>query len=341
MTAASVARVSQDQPSTSAPTQGVFPGMPTPLYAASPSKLLAWVDCPRRYRFHYLDRPRPVTRPQRAHTSIGVAAHNALRDWWDQTDRTPEAGARLVREGWVDLGFRDPAQSLAWRQRTQAEVTAYLQGVDPTHIPVGVERTAAFKTRVLAFFGRIDRLDVRDGELVVVDYKTGRRRVTGEDARTSLPLALYAAAVWRMFRRRCVRVELHHVPTGTVAAYEHSDDSLVRKVREAESIAADLRRADLAYAADGADAACFPPRVSPLCQWCDYRAHCREGQQAGPEKSSWAALEESTDDRVTDEAHFGGPSEFEHAGRDQGGRAAQPADPASLGSDGSDEPDAR
>ena len=157
MAPASVARVSQDQPSSPAPTQGAFPGMPTPLYAASPSKLLAWVDCPRRYRFQYLDRHRPVTRPQRAHTSIGVAAHNALRDWWDQSDRTPEAGARLVRESWVDLGFRDAAQSATWRERTQTEVTAYLRGVDPSRTPVGIERTAAFKTDALAFFGRIDR----------------------------------------------------------------------------------------------------------------------------------------------------------------------------------------
>jgi hypothetical protein len=38
-----------------------------------------------------------------------------------------------------------------------------------------------------------------------------------------------------------------------------------------------------------------------LCQWCDYRAHCPDGQQAGPEKPSWAALEEITDERVDDE----------------------------------------
>ncbi len=306
-----MASVSDAQPRAGKATQGEFAGMPTPLYAASPSRLLAWLDCPRRYRFQYLDKPRPAVRPPRAHTSIGVAAHNALRDWWDQSDRTPEAGARLVRESWVDLGFRDAAQSATWRERTQGEVTAYLSGVDPRRTPVGIERTAAFKTDALAFFGRIDRLDDRDGELVVVDYKTGRRPLSEEDARTSLPLALYAAAVWRMFRRRCVRVELHHVPTGKVAAYEHSDESLVRKVREAESIAADLRRVDAVYAVDGTDAACFPPRRSPLCQWCDYRAHCREGQQAGPEKSSWAALEESTDDRVTDEAHFGGTGEVD------------------------------
>ncbi|HOI04144.1 MAG TPA: PD-(D/E)XK nuclease family protein, partial [Dermatophilaceae bacterium] len=114
--------MSDAQPRAGQATQGEFAGMPTPLYAASPSRLLAWLDCPRRYRFQYLDKPRPAVRPPRAHTSIGVAAHNALRDWWDQSDRTPEAGARLVRESWVDLGFRDAAQSATWRERTKGEV---------------------------------------------------------------------------------------------------------------------------------------------------------------------------------------------------------------------------
>ena len=81
--------------------QGELAGMPRRLFRASPSKLLAWVDCPRRYRMQYLDRPTPPTRPQRAHTSLGVAVHNALRDWWDLPGerRTPAAGAELVRLG--------------------------------------------------------------------------------------------------------------------------------------------------------------------------------------------------------------------------------------------------
>ena len=62
---------------TDAPVQQSFSGMPQRLYAASPSRLLAWLDCPRRYRMQYLDRPRPAARPQRAHTSVGVATHKA------------------------------------------------------------------------------------------------------------------------------------------------------------------------------------------------------------------------------------------------------------------------
>ena len=292
-----VSRVGNQRGGTDGTAQGRLPGMPAPLYSASPSRLLAWLDCPRRYRMQYLDRPRPATRSPRAHTSVGVATHNALRDWWDLPDevRTAAAGSELVRTSWIDVGFRDPDQSATWRATVQAQVTAYLGGLDPRHPPVGIERTVAFRTRTMALTGRVDRLDdrldERGGELVVVDYKTGRRPSTTDEVRTSLPMALYAAAVWKMFRRRCVRVELHHVPTGTVAAHTHTDESLNRKVAEAESIARDARAADAQFREIGVESSRFPPRVSSLCTWCDYRAHCPEGQQAGPEKSGWAALE--------------------------------------------------
>ena len=273
--------------------QGVFEGMPTPLYAASPSRLLAYLDCPRRYRLQYLDRPRPVPRPQRAHTSVGIATHNALRDWWDlpADRRTPVAAGELVRAAWIATGFRDAAQSGRWRRTVTAEVGAYLEGVDPSRQPRGVERTVSIRTASLILTGRVDRLDERGDELVVVDYKTGRRPSTPEEARTALPLALYAAAAWRMFRRRCVTVELHHVPSGTVASHTHTGESLRRKLEEADSIAHDVRRADASHRRLGVESTSFPPLPSALCPWCDYRAACPEGQRMGPEKSSWAALE--------------------------------------------------
>ena len=267
--------------------------MPRRLYSASPSKLLAWLDCPRRYRMQYLDRPRPASRPPRAHTSVGVATHSVLRDFWDLAppERTPAAVARLVSQAWIEVGFRDSEQSAQWRDRTTRRVTEYLRGIDRERQPLGVERTVSLHTETLAVTGRLDRLDDRDGELVVVDYKTGRAQLTDDDARTSLPLALYAVAVAGMFRRPCQRVELHHLPTGEVLTHRHTAETLQRKVAEAESIASDLRRADADHAEVGPSSSLFEPRVSPICSWCDFRAHCPEGQLIGPEKSDWAGLE--------------------------------------------------
>jgi putative RecB family exonuclease len=224
-------------------------GMPRRLYPCTPSRLNTWLDCPRRYRMTYLDRPQPPKGPPWAHNSVGAAVHNALAAYWrlPVAERTPQAAGALLVRGWLRDGFRDAEQSHAWRERARAMVEGYAAGLDPEREPAGVERTVSTRTEVIAVSGRIDRLDHRGGELVVVDYKTGRRPPGPEDARGSLALALYAVAASRMLRRPCRTVELHHLPTGGVAAWEHTEESLARHLDRAERIATECADADEAY----------------------------------------------------------------------------------------------
>ncbi len=267
--------------------------IPGKLFACTPSRLTSWVDCPRRYRLTYLDRPRPPAGPAWAHNSLGAGVHNALAGWWrlPRANRTPDAAGQLLDAGWSAEGFRDPAQSGAWLARGRALVRRYVSALDPSRDPLGVERTIAARTPRLALSGRVDRLDDRDGELVIVDYKTGRRPLTVDDTRGSMALALYAVAAAATMRRRCVRVELHHVPTGEVHAYEHTDESLQRQLRRAEQIADEAEAATAAFKADPA-ADMFAPRPGSQCGWCDMRAHCPEGAAAAPAQLPWAGLGE-------------------------------------------------
>ena len=267
-------------------------GMPVRLYPATPTRLLTWLDCPRRYRFAYLDRPMPPKGPPWAHNSVGAAVHSALADWWTLpfAQRTPRSGVAAVRRRWLTDGFRDEGQSAAARERAVTWVGEYLGRVDPGAEPVGVERTVSTPTRTLVLSGRVDRIDARGDELAIVDYKTGRHEPDEADARSSLALAIYAVAARRTLRRPCHRVELHHLPSGTVAAADHSPEGLERKVAEAESIGADAARADAGYARGERGDAGFPPLTSPACSWCDWRRHCPEGQAAAPEIEPWAGL---------------------------------------------------
>jgi putative RecB family exonuclease len=52
------------------------------LFSCTPSRLTAWVDCPRRYRMTYVDKPRPKGGPPWAHNSLGASVHSALAGWW-------------------------------------------------------------------------------------------------------------------------------------------------------------------------------------------------------------------------------------------------------------------
>jgi MYXO-CTERM domain-containing protein len=293
------------------PEQLGLPGMlsiPGRLFACTPSRLTSWVECPRRYRLTYLDRPRPPAGPPWAHNSFGAGIHNALAGWWrlPRAQRTVNAAGQLLDAGWSAEGFRDSAQSGSWLARGRGLVERYVAALDPAREPVGVERTIAARTSRLALSGRVDRLDDRNGELVVVDYKTGRRPLTVDDTRGSMALALYALAAAATLRRRCVRVELHHLPTGEVHAFEHTDESLQRQLRRAEQIADEAEAATAAFKAQGATAPAggavpvgavdmFAPRPGSQCGWCDMRAHCPEGAAAAPAQLPWAGLGEDKD----------------------------------------------
>jgi RecB family exonuclease len=272
----------------------------------------------------YLDRPTPQKGPPWGHNSVGASVHNALAGWWrlPLERRTVAAAGTLVDRGWIDEGFADETQSVRQRERSIAMVEGYVAGLDPADEPIGVERTVATRTDKIAVSGRIDRLDLRlaqttepahttapamttsraetigpaeeaGPELVVVDYKTGRHLLTVDDTRSSMALALYALAAGRALRRPCHRVELHHLPTGEVLAWSHTDAELARHLSRAEDIAEECAAADErmrdGLPADRYDEV-FPPRPSPSCGWCDFRRHCPEGAAAAIPRRPWDGL---------------------------------------------------
>jgi RecB family exonuclease len=282
----------------------------------------------------YLDRPAPPKGPPWAHNSLGASVHNALAGWWrlPLPRRTVQAAGALVTQGWIGEGYAGDAQSARYRNWARSLVEAYVSELDPADEPVGVERTVATRTDKIAVSGRIDRLDARpraasaeeagaeeagaeesgvegasgegasaqgagaEGtELVVVDYKTGRHLLSVDDARSSLALALYALAASRVLRRDCRRVELHHLPSGQVLAWEHTAESLRRHLGRAEDVAAECADADERMRAslprEKYDEV-FPPRTGPACGWCDYLRNCPAGQAAAAPHRPWDALAE-------------------------------------------------
>jgi putative RecB family exonuclease len=264
----------------------------TRLVRVTPSKLAAWADCPRRFRMTYLDRPAPPRGGAYAHSTLGAVVHLALRALFDlpAAERTPRAAAALVDRHWSSEGFRDAAQAAEYRERARAWVGEYASELDADAEPVALERWVSVATDRIVAEGRVDRIDRRGAELVVVDYKTGRRTPTVADTASSRALALYAVATERTLRRPCTQVELHHLPSGEVLAWQHDRASLDEHLRQAAETAAELDAAGDALTAGGDAEALFPPRPAPRCGTCDVRRNCPEGRAAAPETASWALL---------------------------------------------------
>ena len=142
-----------------------FEGMPERLLVCTPSKLGSYTDCPRRYRYSYVDRPPPPKGPPWAHNSLGASVHTALRNWYGLPPdrRVPSALPALLKGTWVREGYRDEAQERAAYRQSLGWLEAYVGSLDADVEPLGVERVVAVKTAVMAFNGRADRIDARRG----------------------------------------------------------------------------------------------------------------------------------------------------------------------------------
>jgi RecB family exonuclease len=268
-----------------------------PLVRVTPARLATWADCPRRYRLTYVDRPTPARSGARAASTLGAVVHLALRSFYGlpAPRRTPDAAAALVDRHWSEEGFRDADQAAGYRLRAREWVADYAAGAGAGATPVALEKWVSVSTPRVIAEGRADRIDRRPGrdgadELVIVDYKTGRAP-TADDARRSAALALYAVAARTTLHAPCRRVELHHLPTGEVAAAAHDEASLRGHLARIEDTASDMADAGTEAAAGGAPDVVFPARPAPRCGSCDVRRHCREGRAAAPEVSPWASLE--------------------------------------------------
>jgi RecB family exonuclease len=280
------------------------------------TSLQTWSDCPRRYRFRYVDRPKPTeTGGPWAHLALGNSVHAALADWMalPSTERTWAALSHYLQARWDPKGYETPEQAEAWHEVAAGWLAAY--GRDASSVDVtGIERRVQWPVpadvfgRPFVIEGRVDRIDRVDGRLLVVDYKAGRSAPDDADGGGSWALAIYVYAVMNTLSRRsgewCTRAELHHLPTGVVVTVDYDRARIERQMRrihdEAWRVADTLAiygdtRDGLPADAPGDDLAdlqddLFPAKPGALCAACPFRHLCPEGQAARPAATPWAYL---------------------------------------------------
>jgi putative RecB family exonuclease len=242
----------------------------------SPSKLSAFKDCPLAFRFAAIDRLPEAPAP---HMVKGTLVHSALeRLFWDHPrgQRSPDAAHDALDRAWQALQ-EDP--DLASLELTEAErdtfvadaatlVDGYLRLEDPDAVEaVGVELTLEADVAGLRLRGIIDRLDVTpDGELEVVDYKTGRVPSVNQEQQRLGGVQFYALLCEQVLGRRPSRVRLMYLREPLVIEAEPSEQAVRGTRQRTSAVWSAIERA-----CENED---FRPRPSALCNWCSFRSLC-------------------------------------------------------------------
>jgi putative RecB family exonuclease len=249
----------------------------------SPSKVSTFRDCALAFRFSAIDR---LEEPPSPATTKGTLVHLALeRLFWhhEPGDRSRDVAHAELRAAWAVveesgeldmIGLDDDDAKAAFLADAAELVDGYLRLEDPDQVtPVGVELTleteiaSPDRNSTLLLRGIIDRLDVTEqGELVVVDYKTGRVPGPNQEQQRLAGVQFYALLCEQVLGRRPAKVRLLYLREPVCIEADPSDQALRGLRQRTMAIWSAIERA--------CEAEDFRPKPSALCGWCSYKALC-------------------------------------------------------------------
>lgn len=249
--------------------------VPVPFPASlSPSRASDFMTCPLLFRFRSIDRLPEEPSPAAIRGSL---VHRALETLFDlpATERTPAAAAELAERAFRELEHDDAESaavvSAAYGSPPDVEVllAAYFALEDPRRLEphareLGVSAQLAESFEVRGFIDRVDRTP--DGQVRIVDYKTGRSPGPLFEAKAMFQMRFYALVWWRMTEAIPRLLQLMYLGNSEVLRYEPDADDLLATERKVLALRDAISRA--------ADAGDFAPSPSRLCDWCSHKAIC-------------------------------------------------------------------
>jgi putative RecB family exonuclease len=249
--------------------------------ALSPSRASDFMQCPLLYRFRVVDR---LPQAPSSAATRGTLVHAVLERLFDlpADQRTYDAARELLQPQWEQLLADEPglatlfpddqgAALAAWLGDAERLLTTWFELEDPTRLEPA-ERELYVETALedgLVLRGYVDRLDIApDGQLRVVDYKTGRSPSELFEAKALFQMRFYALVLWRLRGVVPAMLQLVYLGNGEVVRYSPDARELEATERKVRALWTAIARA--------AETGDWRPSKSRLCDWCDFQSLCPE-----------------------------------------------------------------
>lgn len=242
------------------------------------SRVTTFEQCPRRYRYRYVDGIREAF--QSIEAFMGQQVHGAV-EWLfaeKRQGREPSAGDAVARYCTdFDRGYNERRAAVrVVRSGTEAEEyrRAGAEMLADFHRrrfladrfeTVGLEQHFAMELAPgRRFQGYIDRLARdQDGHLHIIDFKTGARTPARFEGKDADQLDAYAVATFDRSDAAEVTLRLEYLRSGR---------TLTKRITREETV--EVRRRLAARIAEAASATVFPPVPGSLCDWCGFNDLC-------------------------------------------------------------------
>lgn len=259
----------------------------------SPSRASQFKTCPKQFKFANIDKIKePTTEVQ----AKGTTVHQALEDLFDlkPDERNTEKLHNLFREAWTKVRGNDEHHNLFSSVEEEREwgldglklLNNYMSIEDPTSFePLERERWVRGSIEDLNLRGILDRMDRNNkGELVIVDYKSGKAPLAKYKEPRFFALKLYALLIQKELGEMPSELKLIYLKNSTIHTLKVTQDSLDQVKIEVLEIWNNIKKAFESNE--------FPATKNTLCDWCYYKPICPVFNENAPDTEKLKEINE-------------------------------------------------
>lgn len=228
--------------------------------------------CPLKYKFVHVLRV-----PIMSHHTVvyGKALHDAVQEYHRRKiSGRPVSADDLIevyKGSWRSEGFISREHEQMRFQAGERALRNFFASQEASGLlPTYVEKEFSFQVDGLSIKGRWDRVDVRDKEVSVIDFKSSEVS-SQEDAdkktKDSLQLSLYALAYKTIYGKLPERVQLYFLESGLIGNAQKKEkdmDKLLGVIRDAAS---------------GIASRSYGASPGWHCRYCAYMIICEDAQR--------------------------------------------------------------
>ncbi len=238
-----------------------------PVDYLSFSQIDIFKTCPLQYRYRYLAR---IPVPPSAAQSFGQTIHCTLRDFGQKI----KSGQKITREellgifekNWQPLGYASKGHEAKMKSQGKQMLAGFYKNFDFKTAIINLEQPFIVKlSPTLKIGGRIDRADEKEGQLEIVDYKTGKVA----DQKTidnSLQMTIYALAATD-------RGIFGKDPQNVTLSFYFLETQEKKSTKRTAAQLVQVKK-DLLQKAQEIAQSAFEPTPGMWCDFCDYKLIC-------------------------------------------------------------------
>jgi DNA helicase II / ATP-dependent DNA helicase PcrA len=251
------------------------------------TQLAAYKSCPMQFKFAHLLKIPVFGKPS---FSYGKTMHNTLQKYfelWVEREKTEQGnlfeGApsksgklpvskeellALYNQEWIDEWYGGHKEREEYKEKGKESLRSYFDLlVTNRPEPHLLEQPFTYKIGNIVLKGRIDRIDLCEGGVEIVDYKTGKPKdVKKLEREQKEQLWLYQLAARDVFGLEVKALTYHYLEDHSQATFLGTDKQL-----------ADLQNS-IAERVQAIRGGSYPPKPGFHCQFCDFKEICEYRQ---------------------------------------------------------------